>query len=129
MKTYSAHVPAMFGDHHVLAVHKLLTKLPGIAEVYASSGFQLIEVQYDPAHIAPTLIEETLAEAGYLDALPVPTETSTPATEMQAEQPAFFRHTAAYAQTGSNVGFAQKLPYSGRPLWPCPGIGLVKHEG
>lgn len=126
METFSLNVPAMFGDHHVIAVRALLLKLPGISDVYASSSFHLVEVQYDPAKISPEIIQNSLKEAGYLGELSTPTETATPATEKTADQPAFFRHTAAYAQTGQTVSFAQKLPQGGRPLWPCPGMGPVK---
>jgi hypothetical protein len=38
----------------------------------------------------------------------------------------FFRHTVAYEQTGSSIGFAQQVPFAGRPLWPCPGMGPIK---
>jgi hypothetical protein len=39
----------------------------------------------------------------------------------------FFRHTAAYAQTGKTVGFKQQVPFSGQPLWPCPGLGVIEN--
>lgn len=128
MKKFSVNVPAMFGDHHVIAVRALLLKLPGVQNVYASSSFHLAEVEYDPTQITPTEIESSLAEAGYLEELPLPAETSVPANEMRNGQAAFFRHTAAYAQTGHMVSFAQKLPPTGRPLWPCPGMGVVKSD-
>ncbi len=126
METYALDVPTMFGDHHVVAVRELLMKLPGVSDVYASSSFHLVEVQYEPAKLSPEVIKNTLEEAGYLGELPTPAETNTPATEKSVEKPVYFRHTAAYAQTGQTVGFAQKLPYAGRPLWPCPGIGPIK---
>lgn len=128
METFSLHVPAMYGDHHVIAVRDLLLKLPGVSDVYASSSFHLVEVQYDPAKTAPQKIESTLEEAGYLGELPMPKETAIPATEKRNGQSAFFRHTTAYAQTGRTVSFAQALPNVGRPLWPCPGMGPVKRE-
>ena len=40
-------VPAMYGDHHVLEVRRILLALPGVAEVNASSCFQVVEVSYD----------------------------------------------------------------------------------
>lgn len=128
METLSLHVPTMYGDHHVIAVRDLLLRLPGVSDVYASSSFHLVEVQYDPAKTAPQEIESTLEEAGYLGDLPTPKETNIPATEKRNGQPAFYRRTAAYAQTGSTVSFAQTLPHVGRPLWPCPGMGPVKRE-
>jgi hypothetical protein len=29
---------------------------------------------------------------------------------------------------GNMVSFAQQVPYSGRPLWPCPGMGTLTIE-
>ncbi|MCA9977925.1 MAG: hypothetical protein KC413_19325 [Anaerolineales bacterium] len=101
-------------------------EMDGVLDVYASSSFQIIEVQYDPAKLPPNTIETKLEEAGYLGELIIPAETGAPATEKTADQPAFFRHTAAYAQTGQTISFAQKLPFVGRPLWPCPGMGPIK---
>ncbi len=126
METFSMHVPAMYGDHHVIAVRALLLKLEGVNDVYASSCFHRVEVQYDPTKTTPQEIESTLEEAGYLGELPLPEETHIPATEKRNGQPAYFRHTAAYAQTGHTVSFAQTLPHGKRPLWPCPGMGPVK---
>jgi hypothetical protein len=40
----------------------------------------------------------------------------------------FFRRTASHAQTGQTVSFAQKVPYTGRPVWPCPGMGPLAEE-
>ena len=42
-------VPAMYGDHHVLEVRRILLAMPGVEDVYASSGFQTVQVTYDPA--------------------------------------------------------------------------------
>ncbi|MBE2197886.1 MAG: heavy-metal-associated domain-containing protein [Anaerolinea sp.] len=126
METLSLSVPKMYGDHHVLAVRNLMLALGGVQDVYASSSFHLVEVQYDSTKVTPQQIESTLEEAGYLGDLLTPTETGTPATEKKDGQPAFFRHTAAYAQTGRTISFSQTLPSMGRPLWPCPGMGPVK---
>jgi copper chaperone CopZ len=118
MQQISFELPAMYGDHHVIAVRRLLTQLSGVSDVYASSGFQMVEVTFDQAQVGPEAIEQTLAAAGYLGDLPSPIEQTS-----QDGQKPFMRHTVAYAQTGQIVGFAQKAPYAGRPLWPCPGIG------
>jgi len=126
MEILTLDVPSMYGDHHVTAVRALLLEVPGVTDVYASSSFHLVEVQYDPTKLPPDVIKNKLEEAGYLGELFTPTENGTPANERTAENPAFFRHTAAYAQTGRTVGFAQTLPNVGRPLWPCPGMGPVK---
>ena len=119
-------VPAMYGDHHVLEVRRILLALPGIEDVYASSSFHTAQVMYDPARVSVEEVRAKLDEAGYLDELPVPVESSTPATETNGKEKAFFRHTMAYEQGREVVSFGQDVNYTGRPLWSCPGIGVIK---
>jgi len=116
-------LPSMYGDHHVMEVRRLLLELPGVASVYASSSFRIVEVQFDDAELTPDQIKTTLGEAGYLGELPMPAETSVSATENNGQS--YFRHTAAFEQTGQVVNFGQTIPYNGRPLWPCPGMGPI----
>lgn len=119
-------VPAMYGDHHVIEVRRILLALPGVKEVNASSCFQTVEATYDPNQISLAEIKAKLDEAGYLDALPAPVETGTAAAAMKKQaQETFFRHTTAYAQTNHTVSFAQDINYPDRPLWPCPGMGVI----
>ena len=125
METLTLDVPAMFGDHHVIDVRRLLFALPGVQDVYASSSFHIVEIQFDADAVSPAAIKGELEAAGYLDDLPVPEETDVPANEATNGEKPFFRHTAAYVQTGKTVSFAQNLPAAGRPLWPCPGMGPV----
>lgn len=126
MESLQLDVPAMYGDHHVTAVRGLLLEIAGVHAVYASSSFHFVDVRFDPEKTSPDAISDKLAAAGYLDPIPIPTETDTPASEVENGQKAYFRHTAAYAQTGQTVTFAQELPSTGRPLWPCPGIKPVR---
>jgi copper chaperone CopZ len=124
METLTLILPAMFGDHHVIEVRRVLLELPGITEVYASSYAQTVDLTYNPAEIDPDVIRGRLAEAGYDEDWAMPVETGT-AAYAQNNQPVFFRHTASYEHVGRTVSFAQKVSYSGRALWPCPGIGPV----
>ena len=66
MKTLSIDLPTMFGDHHVVEVRRLLLEMTGVEDVYASSGFQVVEVQYDETSLKAEDIEAKLGEAGYL---------------------------------------------------------------
>jgi len=36
-------LPAMYGDHHVTEVRHILLGLDGVKDVYASSGFRVVE--------------------------------------------------------------------------------------
>ena len=127
MKTLTLDLPSMYGDHHVIEVRRLLLALPGVEDVYASSAFRAVEVSYDPAKVAEDAIRSTLDDAGYLGDLLVPEETATPATEKNGK-PVYFRHTMAFDGIGRTVSFGQSVAYSGRPLWPCPGVGPLKMD-
>ena len=124
MKTLTIDLPAMYGDHHVVEVRRLLLEMSGVEDVYASSSFHVAEVTYDPKKVDEEAIKSTLDEAGYFHDLGLSVETGTPAVELERGE-AFFRHTAAYEQTREVVGFAQNVNYNGRPLWPCPGLGVI----
>ena len=125
MESLTLKLPAMFADHHVIEVRRVLSNLPGIGVIYASSAFQTIEMEYDPTLITPQQVEDALDAAGYLSELLIPIEIG--AGDEMAEKP-FFRHTTAYTQAGKTVSFAQNIPFAGRPLWPCPGMGVVEKE-
>lgn len=129
METFQLDLPTMYGDHHVVEVRRLIQELPGVEDVYASSGFRFVEVQYDESKLAPDQIKATLEEAGYLGELPIAVEQGAVEDRENGDKP-YFRHTVAYAQTGQAINFAQKVPYAGRPLWPCPGMGpIVQPKG
>lgn len=125
MNKVTLDLPAMYGDHHVIEVRRLLQELPGVDDVYASSGFQVVEVQYDEAKLSLEEINAVLDEAGYLGEIPVTVEQGAVEDRENGDKP-YFRHTVAYEQTGKSISFAQQVPFAGRPLWPCPGIGPIK---
>jgi copper chaperone CopZ len=115
----------MYGDHHVLEVRRILTGLPGVKSVLASSALQLVQVEYDPDQVNDLQIEMALDEAGYLGEWSLPMELGSAAPSPQAER-AFFRHTEVFENARKVVGFTQEVPASGRPLWPCPGMGVIR---
>lgn len=124
METKTFEAPALYGDHHVSEVRRILLELTGVSDVYASSAFQVIEVQYDPEKITAEQISACLETAGYLGEVPMLIETGVAAEKIGGDH--FFRHTAVYETVKETVSFAQRVDYSGRPLWPCPGMGAVK---
>ena len=125
MNTFSIELPALYGDHHVTEVRKLLLELPGVDDVYASSSFRVVEVSYDPTKVSAEVITKTLDEAGYLGELPIPAESGQ-AEYGRGNGQTYFRHTSVYENTRQTVSFAQSVSYSGRPLWPCPGMGPIR---
>jgi copper chaperone CopZ len=124
METKSFDAPALYADHHVSEVRRLLLELTGVSEVYASSAFQVIEVKFDPDQIKPEQIEARLQEAGYLGEIPMLIETGIAVEKKEGE--GIFRHTAVYETVKTTVSFAQRVDSDKRPLWPCPGLGPVK---
>jgi copper chaperone CopZ len=118
-------LPSMYGDHHVTEVRRILLDLPGVDAVNASSCFHTVVVRYDHTQLTLAAIQDTLEAAGYSDSPAFPAESGAAAYAAN-ESPAYFRHTTAYAQVGTAVSFGQRVPYAGRPLWPCPGMGAVQ---
>lgn len=118
MASATFELPTLYGDHHVLEVRKLLAPLPGIKNIYASSCFHIVEIQFDETQLTAEAIKTCLAEAGYLHPIPIPIERQADET---TNGKAFFRHAAA-SETTPAVTFVHELPHTGRPLWPCPGF-------
>jgi len=127
METKSFEVPALYADHHVTEVRRILMELNGVKEVYASSAFRVVEVTYDEKKINDLEIAIRLDEAGYLGEWTIPIEMGTVAQQGDGQKP-YFRHTTTYETTKQTVSFAQKVNYKGRPLWHCPGMGAVKRD-
>jgi hypothetical protein len=125
METMSIEVPAMYGDHHVMEVRRLLMEAGGVVDVYASSAFRVVEIAYDPAKGSPEHYRTILDEAGYIGELPIPTEASSAAYNVVGLN-SNLRHTAVYETTRQVVSFSQIVENSGKPLWPCPGVGPMK---
>jgi copper chaperone CopZ len=127
METKAFETPALYGDHHVMEVRRILLEIPGVKEVYASSAFQTIEVSFDPKKVPEERITACLEEAGYLGEVPMLTETGIAAYGRE-NGISNFRHTEVYETVKGTVSFSQKVLHQGRPLWPCPGLGAVKMD-
>jgi copper chaperone CopZ len=126
MASLSLELPSMYGDHHVLEVRRILLEFDGVKEVYASSGFQALEVEYDGRKTPKKTLIAALESAGYTSDFTLPEEQSIPANEQKDS--AYFRHTEASEQTGNTVSFEQTVKVQRSPLWPCPGMGPIKTQ-
>lgn len=124
MKTLTIDLPSMYGDHHVVEVRRLLLEMPGVEDVYASSAFHLAEITYDPERLREDDIRSTLDASGYLGELQVSVEDSTPAPLREGNKN--FRFTEAFVSTKGVVSFRRAVENGGKPLWPCPGVGVIK---
>lgn len=126
MASLSLELPTMFGDHHVVEVRRILFEFDGVSDVYASSGFGVVEVEYNSKKTPKKDLVEALEKAGYTGESTIPVEPSIPANE--DVEGAFFRHTEATEQTGNTMSFEQTVKVQRSPLWPCPGMGPVKTQ-
>ena len=124
MKTLSLELPTMYGDHHVINVRQILLEIDGVNEVYASSCFQVVEVEFDGRKTSEEDLTAALEKAGYTADFDLPRELSIPANEQKEN--AYFRHTEASEQTRNTMGFEQSVKFQRSPLWPCPGMGVLK---
>jgi copper chaperone CopZ len=58
-------IPALWADHHVIALRETLAALPGVVAVAASAMERRVRIEYDPAQITPDAISKSLVAAGY----------------------------------------------------------------
>ena len=126
MASLSLELPTMFGDHHVIEVRRILLEFEGVTDVYASSGFRAVEVEYNSKKTPKKDLIAALENAGYIGDFAMALESSVPANEQR--ETAYFRHTEASEQTGNTVNFEQSVRVQRSPLWPCPGMGPVRTE-
>ena len=126
METRTFDAPALYGDHHVSEVQRILKELPGVEDVYASSAFQAIEVTFDETKTTADQVVARLEAAGYLGEVPMLTEAGVAIERTEGD--GVFRHTAVYETIKHTVSFVQNVKYQGRALWPCPGLGVVKMD-
>jgi copper chaperone CopZ len=111
-------IPTLYGDHHTVAVRRILGELPGVANVYASPASHQVSLTHDTSKTTRQAIEKALTDQGYAPgegdlAYPVQTTFAEEAT----------RHTATISGTGTSLAFAEVTQVvQGRPLWPCPGF-------
>lgn len=124
MASLTLELPRMYADHHVLDVRRILLEFEGVKEVYASSGFRAVEVEYNSKKTPKKELEAALEKAGYLGEISIAVEPSTPAND--DVESAIFRHSEASEQVGNTVSFEQTVRVQRSPLWPCPGMGPVK---
>ena len=124
METVTIDVPTMYADHHVSEVRRLLLALPGVEDVYASSAYHVVRARVNEAQVTETTVRDVLSAAGYLGELQIVTEDWKSGTPKETEDNPF-RHTSATEQM-KGVAFGQTVEFTGKPLWPCPGMGPVK---
>jgi copper chaperone CopZ len=127
MQRVTFRLPAMYADHHVTEVRRLILEIAGVAEVHASSAFQRVEVYFDEGAVAAATIENMLVETGYARDLPLPVESGAPVDGLNGKGE-FYRRTAAKEAAVSIIGFGRQVPAAQHGLWPCPGFGALRPD-
>lgn len=111
-------IPTLYGDHHTMAVRRVLGELPGVSDLLVSAASHQVSLTHDAGKTSRQAIEKALADQGYAPgegdlAYPIQTTFAEEAT----------RHTATISGTGTSLAFAEVTQVvQGRPLWPCPGF-------
>jgi copper chaperone CopZ len=65
MEQLSLTIPALWADHHVTNVKRLLAPLAGVNDVIASAAFKEVYVEFDPSKTTQSAIVKALTDAGY----------------------------------------------------------------
>jgi len=126
MKKLTIEAPSMYGDHHVTEARRILLALAGIKEVYASSSFHTVEVEFDQKAIAQDAIMAALKPTGYLEPLPVPTEPDHVVAGQGNRD--FIRHTTSIPQAGQAITFTQQMNAAGCAIAARPNMELLTKD-
>jgi copper chaperone CopZ len=91
MKKIALSIPALWADHHVTNVKRLLSPISGVEDVIASSAFKEVMIEFDPSKTSRAAREKALTDAGYAPgeeqaAAKSPYATPDPAWEKQAQR-------------------------------------------
>ncbi len=65
MEKVTFSIPAMWADHHTLAVRQVLGQVSGVEEVIASAMYKDVLIKYDPATVSAETLQDALVTAGY----------------------------------------------------------------
>jgi copper chaperone CopZ len=58
-------IPAMYADHHITNVKRLLMPIPGVENVIASSAFKEVLIEFDKSKTTQDALVKALTDAGY----------------------------------------------------------------
>jgi copper chaperone CopZ len=84
-------IPALWADHHVTNVKRLLSPISGVEDVLASSAFKEVMIEFDPSKTSRATLEKALTDAGYAPGeeqfvAVSPYATADPSWETQAQR-------------------------------------------
>jgi len=65
MEQVTLTIPALWADHHVINVKRLLSPISGVENVFASSAFKQVMVEFDAGKTSQAALVKALTDAGY----------------------------------------------------------------
>ncbi|MEW5720835.1 MAG: heavy-metal-associated domain-containing protein [Chloroflexota bacterium] len=65
MEQITLTIPALWADHHVTNVKRLLSPISGVENVFASSAFKQVMVEFDAQKTSQAALVKALTNAGY----------------------------------------------------------------
>ena len=65
MEQVTLTIPALWADHHVITVKRLLSPISGVENVFASSAFKQVMVEFDAGKTSQAALVKALTDAGY----------------------------------------------------------------
>ncbi len=65
MEQLSLTIPALYADHHVTNVKRLLSPISGVENVIASAAFKEVYVEFDAQKTSRDALVKALTDAGY----------------------------------------------------------------
>ena len=92
MEKIALTLPSMWADHHVINVKRLLSPIAGVENVFASSAFKEVLVEFDAAKTSQAALVKVLTDAGY-----------APGTEEVLEQSPFGTPDPAWDKLGQRI--------------------------
>ena len=58
-------IPTLYGDHHTVAVRRILDRIAGVSDLLVSAAYRQVALKFDPAKTNAAAIEKALAAQGY----------------------------------------------------------------
>ena len=65
MEQITLTLPTMWADHHVTNVKRLLSPISGVENVFASSAFKQVMIEFDAGKTSQAALVKALTDAGY----------------------------------------------------------------
>ncbi len=92
MEQITLTIPALWADHHVTSVKRLLSPISGVENVFASSAFKQVMVEFDASKTSQAALVKALSDAGY-----------APGTEAVVAESPFATPDPAWEKLGQRV--------------------------